>query len=70
MCSFDNDVVCVCVVQTIEHVMDDTLILCFWGGSGRGLGGGRKMMMEKRPCSNIFVSTAGHLHYEEIPHEV
>jgi hypothetical protein len=32
--------------------------------------GRRKMMMEKRTCSNIFVSTAGHLHYEEIPHEV
>jgi hypothetical protein len=32
--------------------------------------GKRKMMMEKRTCSNIFVSAAGHLHCEEIPPEV
>jgi hypothetical protein len=32
--------------------------------------GRRKMMMEKGTCSNIFVSTAGHLHYEKIPHEI
>jgi len=43
----------------------------FLGWEREMMRGERKlMMMEKRTCSNIFVSTAGHLHYEEIPHEV
>jgi hypothetical protein len=32
--------------------------------------GRRKMMVEKRTCNYSFVSTAEHLHYEEIPHDV
>jgi hypothetical protein len=54
-------------VQTIAHVVGGRLILCYWGVRR---GGRRKMMMEKRTYSNIFVSITGHLQFEDMLHAV
>ena len=51
-------------VQTAEHVKDETWTLCL-GKERMRWGRRRKMMMEEWISSNIFVSTAGHLHMKK-----